>query len=95
MFTMRSKNSYMCSRRSVTQTPMGMFLRSLKLEIDFRARVTIAFWPVIWPNSLAAASSTLMFSIASPNPMLITIFCKRGTCMSLVYPNSFFRAGST
>ncbi len=65
--------------RSVTLHPMGEFSRSLKLAMDFFARVTTGFWPAMAPRSAVAKSSTFGFSLPSPTPMLITIFSSRGT----------------
>jgi hypothetical protein len=46
------------------------------------ARVTIGFWPVIVVRSPTAASSAFALAIASPRPMLTTIFWSRGICMT-------------
>src|SRR2546428_12791122 len=78
----RARNSYMRSPRSVTIAPMGMFLRSLKLAIDFRARVITGFCPVISASSRVAESSSLAFWIASPSPMFTTILRRRGTAIA-------------
>ena len=43
----RSKNSHIRSPRRVTLAPMALPSRSLKPAIDFLARVTSGFWPVI------------------------------------------------
>ena len=58
-----------------------------------RDLVTTGFWPVIAVRSPMAASIFLMSLTVSPTPMFTTIFSRRGTCMSLVYPNSFLRLG--
>ena len=58
---------------------MGEFSRSLKLAMDFLARVMIGFWPEIACRSAVAKSSTFAFSLPSPTPMLITTFASRGT----------------
>src|SRR5213592_4975706 len=84
----RSRNSYIRAPRSVTFAPMGTPSRSLKFAIDFFARVTIGFCPVIDWRSAVAKSSTLAFSRPSPTPMLITTFSTRGTCHGFVYPRS-------
>src|SRR5579883_2691448 len=59
--------------------PIGRFSRSLKVAMDFFARVTTGFWPVMAASSLAAASTFLTSCTASPTPMLTTIFSRRGT----------------
>jgi hypothetical protein len=46
---------------------------------------------VIAVNSSAAVSRIFALAIASPMPMLITIFCKRGVAIGFVMPNSFER----
>src|ERR1700730_2255307 len=79
----------------VTQQPMGMPLRILKLAIDFLARVMTARWPEIWPNSTAATSSRLTFWLASPKPMLTTTLATLGTAMGFLYPKRFISAGIT
>ena len=65
--------------RSVTLQPIGTFSRSLKLAIDFLARVITGFWPEIACRSAVAKSSTFGFSLPSPTPMLITTLESRGT----------------
>ena len=47
----RSQNSHMRSPRSVTFAPMTMPSRSLKFEMDFFARQSMGFWPVITVRS--------------------------------------------
>ena len=49
----------MISPRSVTIAPIGMPSRTLNAAIDFFARVTTGFCPVIWPRSATAGSSSL------------------------------------
>src|SRR5262249_59491655 len=61
---------------------------------DFLAFVITAFWPVIATMSAAAASSAFAFSLASPSPMLRTIFTRLGTSCRLRYPRSCMRAGT-
>ena len=56
----------MRSPRSVTVAAIGMPSRSLKAAIDFLARRVAGRWPVIRPSSSIAASSSLMFCVASP-----------------------------
>src|SRR5579875_1169809 len=93
-FTSRSKNSYIRAPRSVTIAPMGVPSRSLKLEIALRARVTTGRCPVIAASSSTAESSTFGFCVASPSPMLSTIFSSRGTASGFVLPRSRARAGT-
>jgi len=38
----------------------------------------IGFWPVIWPSSTAAVSSSFAFWLASPRPMLTVTFFQLG-----------------
>ena len=64
----KGKNSYICSRRNVTITPIGIFLRNLKLEISFFETVATAFWPVIVDNSLMAISIIFLSAAAIPKP---------------------------
>src|SRR3984957_10867831 len=90
----RSRNSYIRSPRKVTAQPMGMPLRILKLAMDFLALVIMAFWPVIWPNSCAAVSSSLAFWLASPRPMFTVIFCSFGTAILFFQPKAFISAGT-
>src|SRR5215468_1089941 len=73
--------------------PMGMPLRILKFAIDFFARVITAFWPVIWPSSCAAVSSSLAFWLASPRPMFTVILEILGTAMMFFHPKRFISAG--
>ena len=65
-------------------TPIGIPARSLKAATDFRARITIGAWPVMVLMSATAASMARAFWIASPRPMLTTIFSSRGTSIALV-----------
>ncbi len=58
--------------------PMGIPFRSLKAAMLCRARVMTGFCPVSWASSSAAESRILMFWIASPRPMLMTIFLTLG-----------------
>jgi len=67
---------------------MGMPARSLNWATLFLALRTTAFWPAMAVSSSTATSSTLMFWMASPTPMLMTIFCRRGTCMAEEKANS-------
>ena len=68
----------MRSRRSVTFTPIGMPSRSLNCAIDFFALVITGFWPAISSISEAACSTRFLSWVASPTPMLSTIFSIRG-----------------
>ena len=61
--------------------------------MDFFARVTTGFWPVICAISATAGSITLAFWVASPTPMLTTTFSSLGAAIGLVRPSSFIRAG--
>ena len=70
--------------RSVTLAPIGMFSRTLKVEIALRARVTTGFWPAISARSAAAAVTFLVSLTASPTPMLSTILSIFGTCSAFV-----------
>ena len=56
---------------------------SLNWAIDFLARVTDGFWPVITDRSLTAPSMSLASLAASPTPMLTTILDSPGTCITL------------
>ena len=71
----------MRSPRSVSATPIGLFTRSLKFEMAFLERRTYGRCPVIAIRSFVAPSMALAFSIASPSPMLIAIFSRRGICI--------------
>jgi hypothetical protein len=70
----RSRNSHMRSPRSVTIAPTGIPCRSLNCAIDLVARRTTAFWPVMRPSSSAPTSAIFALAVASPSPMLTTIF---------------------
>ena len=74
----------MRSPRSVTMAPIGMPSRSLKLAIAFLAFVTTGFCPAIAVSSSTAESITFGFWMASPRPMLRTIFSRRGTAIGFV-----------
>src|SRR3954468_235616 len=86
--TSRSRNSHMRAPRSVTRAPTGMPSRSLKLAIDFPARRPCARWPAIVVSSSIALSSCFASVLASPTPMLSVIFCRRGTCITVLSPSS-------
>ena len=90
----RSMNSYMRSPRRVTVAAIGMPVRRRKAAIDFLARRMAARWPVILPSSSAAASSSLMFWLASPNPMFTTTFESFGTAMGFLNPKRFIASSS-
>src|SRR3972149_3210123 len=94
MLMRRSRNSYIRAPRRFAFAPMGTPSRSLKFAIDFFARGTIGFCPVIACRSAVAKSRTLAFSRPSPTPMLMTIFSSRGTWNGFVYPRAFMIAGS-
>ena len=53
-----------------------------QFAIDFFARVTMGFWPVMAWRSAVAKSSTFALSRPSPTPMLSTIFSMRGTSIA-------------
>ena len=83
----------MRSPRSVTMQPIGMFSRSLKFAIAFLDLVTTGFWPVIAVSSATAESIILAFWIASPRPMLSTIFSSRGTWFTFVVAHLLHQSG--
>ena len=64
--------------------PIVIPSRSLKLAIDFRARVTMGFCPEMAVMSATAASIFLLSPTASPTPMFSTIFSSAGTCIELL-----------
>ena len=64
----RSRNSHIPRRRSVTVAPTGIPSLSRKLEMDRRARVMTAFWPVITANSPATDSMSFRSRLPSPTP---------------------------
>jgi hypothetical protein len=64
--------------------PIFIPSRSLKVAMDFFARVTTGRWPVMLPRSSKACSSSLGWRIASPSPMFRTIFSTSGTSKALV-----------
>ena len=91
----RSKNSHMRSPRRVTLAPMALPSRSLKPAIDFLARVTIGFWPVmIVEVGDGALEQRLAWPTAAPTPMLMTIFSSRGTSMTLPSPSASLQLGA-
>ena len=71
-------------RRSVTLVPIGRPSRILKPAIAFLATVFTGFCPAISVSSATAASSFFWSPAASPTPMLMTIFSRRGTCIGFV-----------
>ena len=73
--------------RSVTLQPMGMPSRILKPAIDFFARVMTGRCPAMIASCSTASSSALEFTLASPTPMLIVIFCRRGTAIGELRPS--------
>ena len=64
--------------------PIGIPCRTLNWAIDFLARRTAAFWPVILPISSAPVSAILAFDVASPSPMLMTIFLILGIAITFL-----------
>src|SRR5690242_8385407 len=95
MFTSLSKNAYMRSPRKVTFAPICMPSRSLYVAMLFFARVTTGFCPVIATRSDTAPSIAFGFSIASPTPMLTTIFTSRGTSIGFFSSKRLRSAGTT
>ena len=77
----RSRKSHMRRPRNVTIAPIGMPSRTLKAATERLARVITGFCPVITPMSFVAASSTRASWMASPKPMLTTIFSRVGACI--------------
>ena len=67
----------------MTFAPIGIPVRSLNCAIDFFARRTVGFCPVIWVRSRTAPSISFASRAASPTPMFTTTFVTRGTCMTL------------
>ena len=74
--------------------PIGMPSRSLKFAIAFLARVTTGFCPLIAASSSTAESRSFGFCVASPSPMLSTIFSRRGTASAFLTPRSRMSAGA-
>ena len=64
--------------------PIGMPLRTLNCAIDFLARVTTGFWPVMRAISSAPVSTIFAFCVASPSPMLTTTFLTLGIAITFV-----------
>src|SRR5271154_7246306 len=85
----RSRNSYIVSPRRVTIAPIGIPSRTLKAAMDFLALVVTGFWPAIAARSATRGSMILTFWVASPRPMLITIFSSFGITIAFVMPSSF------
>ena len=73
---------------------MGIPARSLNDAIDFFARVTTGFCPAMVPSSAAAVSTIFELAMASPSPMLMTIFSNFGTAIGFVMSNSLAKAGA-
>ncbi len=91
----RSRNSHIRLPRSVTLQPMAFPSRSLKPAIDWRLRVTTGFWPAMVFRASTASSRYFFSPVALPTPMLMTIFCNRGSARRFVRPNCWARpAGS-
>ena len=74
--------------------PIGTPARSLNVAMDFFARVTRGFCPVMAAMSFTAASTIFISFTASPRPMLTVILSSFGTCMTFLYLNSFIIAGT-
>src|SRR5215203_1503441 len=91
----RSRNSHMRSPRRVTLAPTGMPSRILNPAMDFLARLSWAFWPVILARSSIAPSMARLLTTASPTPMLTTIFSRPGIRMGFSIPNLSLRFGAT
>jgi hypothetical protein len=72
-------------------TPTGIPSRREKLEMDFRALVVTALWPVINPSSSTTLSRSLAFLMASPSPTFTTTFTGRGTWWMFLKPNCSVR----
>src|SRR3954453_16403122 len=72
--------------------PIDIPARTLNAAIDFLALVVTGFCPAIWVRSLTSGSSSLVFCVASPRPMLSTIFSNFGTAMGFSRLSSFCRA---
>ena len=71
---------------------MGMPSRTLKAAIDFFAFVVTGFWPVIEARSATRGSMILTFWVASPRPMLTTIFSSFGIAITFSMLSSLARA---
>ena len=80
----RSRNSYIFTPRRVTFAPMGMPLRSLKLEMSLLEVVMTAFWPLISDSSFADSSTIFLSCVPSPTPSLRMILTSLGTCITVV-----------
>src|ERR1700691_5023908 len=61
--------------------------------MDFLALVVTGFCPATEARSATSGSMIFTFCVASPRPMLRTIFSRRGTAIRLVRPSSFCSAG--
>ncbi len=59
-----------------------MLRPSAESDVGFAWIRIAGFWPVIRASSSTAASSSLMFWVASPTPMLTTTLVSRGTAMT-------------
>ena len=62
--------------RNVTDAPTGMPLRTLKVAIDLRARLTIGFWSGDGDQSLTPLSMALALEVASPKTHIDYDFCQ-------------------
>src|SRR5690606_3753276 len=92
MLIRRSRNSYMRAPRRVTFAPIGIPSRTLKPAMELRALVMTAFWPEIAARSAAATVGFFESAVASPTPMLMTIFSSLGIIISFAKENSSFSA---
>ena len=81
--------------RSVTITPTSVPSRSRNWEMLFVAFRRAAFWPAMIDSMSWAWSISLLSRLASPSPMLTTIFLSFGSACSFSRPSSFFSSGRT
>src|SRR3989338_1189716 len=93
--TRRSINSYIRKRRRVTLQPTGAFSFNLKFEIAILERRRLGLCPVIIASSAIAVSMIFISLIASPTPILTTIFSRRGTAIGLPIENLLCICGIT
>src|ERR1043165_9660871 len=85
----------MLELRSVTRQPIGIALRSLKLDISFLDNVGTAFWPLTRVISFTASSISFLSDVEPFTPWFRHIFTRRGHCITVLYPNFFISAGTT
>src|SRR5258708_38277256 len=67
---------------------VGMPSGTLKGAMDFLAFVVTGLWPGMAARSATRGSMILTFWVASPRPMLMTIFSSLGIAMALVMLSS-------